>query len=395
MSVRLIIMLLAPPLFLLMAAINSLLLYNEETRDIEMGLRGQALAAAVTVAEFARASSDPFAELAAPARMAAMKRATSEIVGLEALYLTSRDGRLLNFIAKPAIVRPGLRRPARAIAIGGWVDPAGDPLIVAVAPAGPGQMVVADIDAKPLADRAFHLKRLSIALIMGSAMLAVLLGLVVARRVSSEFRRTRAIITAHGGGAADRALDIREVRDLADAVGLIEKSVASELEGLSRRRTAGDPALGIAAVRAAHFPDISESHHGMRLAIRILPGAPPGSFHLHSADDDGVTVVIGEVDGEPARALAGAVALRAYMLAAGADTFDARLAAASAAFGVKASVAAKLTAAGTVPLTLREDHAPAFAAYAARNPGLDADALAADLAILYPDSGIIVAAGPA
>lgn len=393
MSVRLIIMLLAPPLFLLMAAINSLLLYNEETKAMEMGLRGQALAAAVTVAEFARASPDPFADLATPARMAAMNRATSEIVGLEALYLTSSDGRLLNFIAKPAIVRPGLTRPAKAKAIGGWVDPAGDPLIVAVAPAGPGHMVVADIDAKPLADRAFHLKRLSIALIMGSALLAVLLGLVVARRVSGEFRRTRAIIAAHGDGAAGGSLGIREVRDLADAVELIEKSATSERDRLSRPRAADDPALGIVAVQAAHFPDIAEDHQGLRLAIRLLPGAPPGSFHLHKAVEDGVMVAIGEVDGEPAQALAGAVALRTYVLAGGADAFEARMATARRVFGVKTDVVAKLASARATLLALRQEHAPAFAAYAERNPGLDTDALAADLAILYPDAGIIVAAG--
>ena len=45
MSVRIIIVLLALPLFLLLAAANSLLLYQQEVDDVEQGLRGEALAA--------------------------------------------------------------------------------------------------------------------------------------------------------------------------------------------------------------------------------------------------------------------------------------------------------------------------------------------------------------
>ncbi|MFD2500363.1 hypothetical protein ACFSTI_17885 [Rhizorhabdus histidinilytica] len=51
MSVRTVIILLALPLFLFLAGINSLLLYRQETYHMEAGLRGEALAAAVTVAE--------------------------------------------------------------------------------------------------------------------------------------------------------------------------------------------------------------------------------------------------------------------------------------------------------------------------------------------------------
>mgnify|MGYP006920609042 CR=1 FL=1 len=87
MSVRIILILLALPLFLLLATVNGMLLYREESRDMEEGLRGEALAAAVTVAEFARETPDPFTSLVQPHRLAALRASTGNIPGLKALYL--------------------------------------------------------------------------------------------------------------------------------------------------------------------------------------------------------------------------------------------------------------------------------------------------------------------
>lgn len=386
MSVRVIVILLALPLFLLLAGVNNLLLYQQEVDDMEQGLRGEALAAAVTVAEFAREAKDPFAELGAPGRLAAMRAAGGRIPGLDTLYLAAPDGRILNLLNRPAIVRYSLKAPDRPIIVGNWRDNERDPLIAARAPAGRGYVAVADIDARPLTRRAFHLKRLSVALIAGSAVLAILLGLIVSARVTREFRRTRAIIEAHGDTAGETGLGIREVRDLADAISLIEKSVSAELGGLEGDGTT-DPAEGVRALRAEYFPDVSEERNGVAVAMRSLPAAPAGAFHLLAGD----RIVIGEVPGEPAAALASAIALRDHLAAVPPQEIDRRLDLAIAAFGAE-RVKRMTVGTGPVAFALLDD-AGAVEAYRRRNPGLDPRQLTADLAILYPKAGIIVAAG--
>jgi hypothetical protein len=390
MSVRIIIILLALPLFLLLAAVNSLLLYREDTMNMEAGLRAQALAAAVTVAEFARTAADPFADLARPLRLQAVRAAGRDIKGLDALYLSRPGQPPLNLLDRPPVTTRQDSAPARAMVLGTWHDAAGRPHITALAPAGQGAKVVADIDAEPLIRRAFDLKRLSIALVAGSLALAILLGLFVARRVAGEFRRLRAIIDAPGGAGGRQALAISEVSDLADAVHLIDASVAGELERLGGPAI-GDPAIGIAAAQAKYFPDIAETVGDTQLSIRTLAGAPPGCFHLHLPRDGGAIVAIGAMDGAPAEALAAAVALRDHVLAGAPQQFEARLAAAGAAFGVLRASSFAVTPGETC---VRALNAPSGALrdYAERNPALLPDALASDFAILFPDAGVIVAA---
>lgn len=394
MSVRIIIVLLALPLFLLLAAVNSLLLYREETSDMKAGLRGQALAAAVTVAEFAKASPDPFADLTQPHRLRALHTGTKDILGLRSLYLSRPGKPPLNLIDQPLdTVRVG-SAPSMPTVIKTWRDPQGRALITALAPAGKGTMVVADIDADPLVRRSVRLEQLSIALVSGSAALAILLGLIIARRVIGEFRRTRAIIDAHGSTSAGQPLGIQEVRDLADAIHLIDASVSSELQRLDATKL-GDPAIGIAAIQTRHFPDVSESHGGVQLSIRMLSNAPAGSFHVRNQREDGLTLVLGETDGEPAEALASAIALKTRVLDAPPDAFASRLSSAAAAFGLKTSSEADIRQeAGTMVLGLH-GNVTAMNDYAARNPDLDADDLTMDLAILFPTAGIIAAAKPA
>ncbi|KRB82267.1 hypothetical protein ASE00_09265 [Sphingomonas sp. Root710] len=387
MSVRIILVLLALPLFLLLAGVNSLLLYREESRDMEAGLRGQALAAAVTVAEFAREAADPFADLAQRHRLAALHASTGNIPGLRALYLAQPGRAPLNLLDRPLITARKITAPARPEIIGTWEDAAGDPRISAIAPAGRGAMVVVDIDARPLARMTFHLKRLAVALVGGSAVLAILLGLVVGRRVSREFRRTRAIIAAHGADDDDDSLSIVEVRDLADAIQLIDKSVTDELARLEDKQLIA-PGSAIAELRARHFPDISEHHGDAALSIRTLPGAAAGCFHVHQRCETGFLLAAGEIGGEPEQAFAAAVALRDFVGGGPVGQFGERLALAKKAFGVTR---------GGEPITLGDGvfalHGAqaAMAGYAARNPGLNADALTADLALLFPETGIIAA----
>ncbi|KKC26576.1 hypothetical protein [Sphingomonas sp. SRS2] len=386
MSLRIILVLLAVPLFLLLAAVNSLLLYREESSDMEAGLRGEALAAAVTVAEFAREAPDPFTDLAEPHRLAALRASTGKIPGLKALYLVEPGRPPLSLLDRPIESPRIIAAPSRPEIVGTWNDKHGRPLISAIAPAGRGAMVVADIDARPLVRMTFHLKRLSIALVAGSAILAVLLGLFVARRVTREIRRTRAIIETRAAADGD-TLSILEVRELADAIQLIDKSVTDELAHFSGKPPA-DSNEGITALRARHFPDVSESHGGVALSIRTLATAAPGSFHVHKAGKTGFLIALGEVGGDPAQAFASAVALRDFVAAGTAEDFEQRLELASSAFGVTQGTGVVSRPDAVFALRGSRDAMPG---YAARNPGLDPDALTGDLALLFPDAGIIVA----
>nr|WP_047165892.1 hypothetical protein [Sphingomonas sp. Y57] len=391
MSVRTVIILLALPLFLFLAGINSLLLYRQETYHMEAGLRGEALAAAVTVAEFARQADDPFAELGEPGRRAALRDAAHKIPGLVSLYLSRPGSALLNLLDTPAIPRTSLTVPDKARVVHDWVDAHGDPLVTAIAPDGHGAMVVAEISAEPLARRAFHLKRLSAALIAGSAALAVLLGLIVARRVGRAFGRTRAIIEARASEGDDEALGIREVRDLADAIGLLDTSVASELERLERR-PGGGLAEGIAVLRERHLPGFDRTEGGTALSIRPLPGAPAGSVHVAlPCPDGGWAIALGVADGEPAEALAAAIGARDHVAAGTAATFRDRLEVAARAFGVDWRV---ITTGATDGAFALAADAAAVDAYRTLNPGLSAEALAADLAILFAESAIVAAVRP-
>lgn len=391
MSVRTIIILLALPLFLFLAGINSILLYDEETRDMEAGLRGEALAAAVTVAEFARQAEDPFSELGEPGRQAAIRDAGRKIPDLRALYITRPDGALLNLFDRPAILRDGLVVPEHARVVSNWTDPQGNPLITAIAPDGHGAMIVAEIAAEPLARRTFHLKRLSLTLIAGSAGLAVLLGLLISRRVGRAFSRTRAIIETRSGSSDDAALGIREVRDLADAIGLLDKSVTSELQRLTLRPEGG-LAEGLAALRARHLPGIERVESGVALSIRPLPNAPAGCVHVALPCDGGWSIALGVAGGEPAAALADAIAARDHVAAGSPGSFQDRLDVATSAFGIDWRVVVPCATAGA--FALMADPA-ALAAYSVRNPDLTADALAGDLAILFSESGVVAAVTPA
>lgn len=393
MSVRITILLLALPLFLLLAAVNSLLLYREDTANMEAGLRNQALAAAVTVAEFARNSPDPIAYLAEPRRLAALSRISKEIAGLDALYVTSPARPPLNLLASPI---PHMRRdalPDKAYVLNTRVDAGGRHLITALAPVGHSMVVVADIDGGPLARRSFQLKRNSILLVAASAVLAMLIGLSLAHRVTGEFHHIRAIIEARDDHKRDRPLRIREVRDLADAVRLIDTSVISELERLGKSRE-GDPAIGIAAARARHFPDISLDHRGVALSIRLLPNAPSGAFYACKAVENGVLFAVGEVAGEPIAALAAAVAMQGYLLAGPADEFKVRLSFAARVFGAtKFDFGEHHVGTGSFICYGLNGNGAAMRDYAARNQKLDPDALSADLAALFPEAGIILVAG--
>lgn len=387
MSVRAVIILLALPLFLLLAGVNGLLLYDQETRDVEAGLRGEALSAAVTVAEFARQADDPFAALGEQSRLAALRAATARIPGLKALYLSRPGGPLLDLAGKPAVVRHGLTVPAAAKVVSDWTDAEGVPLVTALAPAGHGAMVVADIDAGPLARRTFHLKRLAAALIGGSAALAILLGLIVARRVTREFAHTRAIIASRGTGTDSTGLGIREVRELADAVGLLDKSVRNEFERITAKPAGGLPE-GIATARARHFPDLTASNDGVDIAVRTLALAPPGSFAVALPCRGGWNVAIGEADGEAAEALAAAVAARDYVADGPPTGFADRASLAADGLGIDWRTLRPGAAEGVFVLV--PAHAAAAEAYAARSPGLSAAELADDLAILFAEAGIVL-----
>jgi hypothetical protein len=385
MSVRATITLLALPLFLLLAGVNGVLLYRQEISGIEAGLREQALAAAVTVAEFARESPDPAAMLAEPARLTALRAATGKIPGLAGLHLERPGKPVLRLVDGPFAGRPGSGMTAHPQILGPWRDRHHRLLITAVAPAGRNAAVVAHIDAQPLLSHAASLQRLSIGLIGGSAALALLLGMLVARRVAGELRRTRAVLAGHGHSADEEGFRIREVGELADAIRLIDLAAAAEVERLGRDDHP-DRSVGIAALRARHFPPISTTIGGRTFSIRSLRGAPAGCFHILVADEQGYALALGEVGGEPPQALAAAVALRDFVGTGPRHGFAERLSLAADAYGVTRLVTAETGATGALAL---DDEAGAAAAYASCHPDLEADAVARDLALLMPQAAAI------
>jgi hypothetical protein len=396
MSLRQTFLLLVVPLFVLLAGINGALLYGLERDEAVRGLEGQAIAAAVTTAAFAEGRDDLAAALADPVRDGALREAARRIPGLDGLYLVGPEGAAVRIAGSGPRLDPGrFARPARAMTLPVQRTAAGRQVVTGLAPAGAGRFVIAQIDAAPLLAEVAGLKRLIAGLVAVVGLVGFAIAWLVAGRIRGELARNEAVIAAIRGGAAavePPELSIRETRDLAHAVRLMQVSVARreargrhELARLDRRR---DEAAAVAAHRAEALPPLAEAD----FAIRMVGAADPGAFYAVWRGPERAALILGECAGaSPAEALALALAARRVLEAEG----PAALETVGRAFGLTRSAVAQWNVGVSGDLRalalLDADQAGRAAAFARRAQGLAPADLLDDLVVLLEPRGVLAA----
>jgi hypothetical protein len=407
MSIRRTIVLLTVPLFLALAIVNGALLYFQQRAEMSQALNQQALAAAITSAEFISSMARPEQELVAPRRAKALRAAASQIPGLDGIYLVMAGGRVQALVtsSRPWSLQ-GLRRPEKAFAVP--ADPDSDPSrhAVALAPAAGGAFVAARIDAEPMFAEMATVQRAILLTVLLAGVIAAVLAWFVAWRITRELKKNRQMVAAIGSGRplpGDQELTIREVRDLAGAVRLMEASNKSAGERARRiaarknRQRTVDTAL--AAIRAERFAPVVETIAGASVAARIGGEAASGCFFaLGKARDRGIIVIGRCSGGSPQDAFSRAEQARscieANVFATGAE---ACLAAVRTEHGVESLsfiewTAAEADSTGTRLLALTDDEtARQLASYAEHSH----DAAAADLLdgieLLFSPTGVFAA----
>ncbi|WP_293905424.1 hypothetical protein [Phenylobacterium sp.] len=407
MTIRRTFLLLVMPLFLLLAGVNGALLFLLERGEAARGIETQAISAAVTTAAFASGADDLAATLADPRRAAALKAAAANIPGLAGLYVVGTDGVPVRIAGRGAGAGPGrFAAPARPLALPIRADAPRPRLATALAAAGGGRFVIAQIDAEPLFAEVAALGRLIAGLVAAAALLGFGLAWTVASRIARELARNSAMVEAIRAGAAPADLDalsIRETRDLANAVRLMKTGVTGRL-ARSRRELAlrdrqRDEAAGVAAVHETAFPPLVTQAAGVALAARRLGEAGAGCFYALATDGDRAGLVLGECRGAtPVEALAKALAARRF--------FERRLLDGAAADrveqGRKAFDLGRVewtqwiagAGAATSLALLDGDNAARAAAYAARGGDLPAQAVADDLEALLVADGMVAVLKP-
>lgn len=408
MTIRRTFLLLLAPLFLLLAGVNGALLFVWEQAEARRGLENQAIAAAVTTAAFVAGGHDLVQALADPQRAAAMRTAASKVTGLHGLYLLGADGRAVRLAGAGG--DPGrFAAPRAPVALPIANDASGHSLATALAPAGPGRFVVAQIDAEPLAAQVSGLVRTVAFLIAAAGLLGVVLAWSLASRIARELGRNSATISAlraDSPGADDaEGFRIRETRDLALAVRLMRTSVSGRMARgryeLARRDRERGEVRAAAAYREAAFPPLATDAAGISLAARIVGEAGPGSFHALCVDGDRAALVLGECAAEtPASALALAIAAQRFFTERLLDgAVEARLEQGRAAFGLTRVAWAQWSAdqpvaAARMVALLDGDNTARADAYLARAEGVAPDAVIDDLAVLLRPNGVIAVLRP-
>jgi len=322
LSIRRTITLLTVPLFLLLALVNGALLYFQERAEKTQALAGQALAAAVATAEFVSSMENPRAALAEPLRARTLQSTADRIPGLNGLTLVlpGAPAHPLLKSARPWVPQ-GLERPAKALALPLDSNGARPRHIVALAPVAGGGYVAARIDAEPLFAQMTKVQRAIGLIVLIAGFTAAVLSWFVARRITRELELNGRAIAAIAAGEpviGDQGLSIREARDLADAVRLMEsssKAAATRSRRVTlhkdRERTVD---TAIAASRAVHFAPEARPLAGAQVAARICGDAPPGSFFALCESGNRGVVVLGRCTGASAQeAFAQAVAARAFI----------------------------------------------------------------------------------
>jgi hypothetical protein len=399
MSIRRTFLMLVPPLFLLLGAVNGAMLYTWEKAEAERGLERQAIAAAVTVAAFAD-THDLAQVIADPVRAAGLRAAVRPVSGLSAIYMVDAAGRAWPVTGATPGERVTLSRPNGPMALPVSADESGHPFATGLAPTLGGRFVVARIDAAPLVAEVAELRRLVAAVVLTAGLLGLLLALVISRLIVRELARAGDMIEAIRIDApatdAER-FRIRETRDLALAVRLMRTSVAGRLargrHELARRDRERDEGAAAVAYQATAFPPWTGEAAGVAVAVRLLGRAPPGSFYALRDEGDRAVLVLGRCGGEtPAAALAHALAARAAFEA----TSDICLGDARTAFGLEASglyAWSKRAPPARVVTLLDGGYGLAAEAYAARAEGLTPEQVLDDLEILLDAAGVAAAFG--
>lgn len=317
MNIRAIIMLAAVPLFLLLSLVNGALLHVQEQAAMERALDDQALAAAVTVAEFVREMDDPHAAMAQPVRAKALAAALRHVADLDGLYVIEPSREAL--AVKPASAKWDLSAltPPASPQSSGLVEGSGDGdgWVVAVAPAGGKRFVAARLSAAPILAQMDAIDRNVLLIVLASGLYAAGLSLIVARRITRDLRRNREALAGQVEANSTDDLRIREARDLHDAVKLMEASrqAAENRDRLvqSQRARDLDAPRAIAESRAAIFAPETIRKDGIEITMRICGDVPPGSFFAHCFTEAGGAVVLGRCTADtPVDALAAGVEIR-------------------------------------------------------------------------------------
>ncbi|MCT2401531.1 hypothetical protein [Novosphingobium mangrovi (ex Huang et al. 2023)] len=405
MTIRSTILVLAVPLFLLLALVNGALLYSQDRAEEQQALRDQALTAAVTVAEFLRKIDDPQTELAQGVRKEALRAGLAHVDGLDGLYLVE-PGRAP--FALKASRRPWdmsrLRSPGRPESFGPGEGVRGDRWVIALAPAGFARFVAVRFDADPIFGHASDLRRGILVIVVALGLFAAGLGLFVARRITRELEVNRRSLAGGDAPHASGDLRIREAQDLADALRLMDTStqaaMARDRDAVERNESRRDVDQAIEKARSSLFAPCTVRTGDREIAMRICGDPPPGSFFAHAATDEGGTLVLGRCRaGTPIDALAAACDVRRLIeRSVSSEALEHTLAALRAVYAIEALESCSWRRdrePGELQLVMLADRAMAqrAQAYCRANAGIAPEAFLAGLDIMLEPSGIFAAIG--
>lgn len=328
MTIRATIWLACIPLFILLAVMNGALLLSQSRSALIAGLDQRALAAAVSGAEYLAAMPDAQQFLGAPLRRAALQRALGHVADLDRYDLVDHDGRAISLLPPERLnvnaslpSWKGEAAPSYAKILPLARDAAGRRVVTAVAPAGAHGFVAARFDAEPLFARTEELRRWMMWGVGLAAIIGLLAGAYVARRIGRELAVGRATMKAlDGGNSVPRAepLSIEEAASLADALWLIEGNRRRAQIGMEQDKAGEDmrrdDAMAFAQWRETLFPPIHTMVKGASLSVQIMADSPPGCFYALCEGEKGAALVIGQCGGDDAmEALAAALAARRFL----------------------------------------------------------------------------------
>ena len=294
-------MVLTIPLFLLMAAVNGAVLYFQEQAEVSRALTAQTLAAATVTAEFIAEMDDPQEELMKPRRQNALNAASASIDGLEGIYLVEITGEVTPLTQNTIPWSPPVEWLGRTAQPGAFQqDDTEIGFFAAIQPAGENRAVAARINAAPLLANRAQMTQIIAFIILGVSVFSALLSWFVAHRVSRELQWNRdqfASQTSASEATVQKELNIRETRDLSDAVRLMKASrdAAETRHQRSGERIAHNRTVNTAS-RELHndaFPSAAFDLGAAHLAVRICGPISTGTFYAAAETGDDVCIFVG------------------------------------------------------------------------------------------------------